>query len=174
MNNFDLKKYLVENRLNKITTQSRLNETLDALQPQNPQEKLLPSPILGKDTKGNNIKLIGQEAEGVFWDSKGKRYSKSGDNLYTPYKLDRYKSIEFRKERAKTNHYFDTLKEEKPTNDMVKDYWSIMVNNQPETVIEILVGLTNGDLSFQEFSSNTANDIYDSFRDEPDYNEDED
>jgi hypothetical protein len=100
--NFDLKKYLAEGRL--------LNEDLDALQPQNSEEKLLPSPILGKDTKGNNIKLIGQEAEGVFWDSKGKRYSKSGGDLYTPYELDRYKSIEFRKERAKTNHYFDTLK----------------------------------------------------------------
>lgn len=58
------------------------------------------------------------------------------------------------------------LNEEKPTNDMVKDYWSIMVKNQPEDVINILVRLTNGDLSFQEFSSDTANDVYDSFRDE--------
>ena len=166
MNNFDLKKYLAEGRL--------LNEDLDALQPQNSEEKLLPSPILGKDTKGNNIKLIGQEAEGVFWDSKGKRYSKSGGDLYTPYELDRYKSIEFRKERAKTNHYFDTLKEEKPTNDMVKDYWSIMVENQPEDVVKILVGLTNGDLPFEKFSLNTANDVYDSFKDEmPDDDEDE-
>ena len=113
-----------------------------------------------------SLATLGQEAEGVFWDSKGKRYSKSGDNLYTPYELDRYKSIEFRKERAKTNHYFDTLKEEKPTNDMVKDYWRIMVENQPEDVIKILVGLTNGDLPFEKFNSDTANDVYDSFRDE--------
>jgi hypothetical protein len=34
------------------------------------------------------------------------------------------------------------LNEEKPTNDMVKDYWRIMVKNQPEDVINILVGLT--------------------------------
>jgi hypothetical protein len=166
MDNFDLKKYLAEGKL--------LNEDLDALQPQNSQEKLLPSPLSGKDTKGNNIKLIGQESEGVFFDDKGKRYSKSGGNLYTPYELDRYKSIEFRKERAKTNHYFDTLKEEKPTNDMVKDYWSIMVENQPEDVVKILVGLTNGDLPFEKFSLNTANDVYDSFNDEmPDDDEDE-
>ena len=168
--NFDASKWLVEN---KITTQSKLNEDLDALQPQNSQEKLLPSPILGKDTKGNNIKLIGQESEGVFFDNKGKRYSKGGNNIYIPYKLDRYKSIEFRKERAKTNHYFDTLKEEKPTDDMVKDYWSIMVENQPEDVIKILVGLTNGDLPFEKFSSDTAYDVYDSFKDESYYDEDE-
>jgi hypothetical protein len=161
----------IEDLENKITTQSRLNETLDVLQPQNSQEKLLSSPIVSKDNKGNDIKLIGQEAEGVFWDSKGKRYSKSGDNLYTPYELDRYQSVEFKKERAKTHHYFDTLKEEKPTNDMVKDYWSIMVENQPEDVIKILVGLTNGDLPFKKFSLDTANDVYDSFRDE--FNEDE-
>jgi hypothetical protein len=42
--NFDAGKWLVEN---KLTIQSRLNEDLDALQPQNSQEKLLPSPILG-------------------------------------------------------------------------------------------------------------------------------
>ena len=166
MDNFDLKKYLAEGRL--------LNEDLDALQPQNSEEKLLPSPILGKDTKGNNIKLIGQESQGIFFDNKGKRYSKDGNNLYIPYELDRYKSVGFAKERAKTNHYFDTLKEEKPTNDMVKDYWSIMVENQPEDVIKILVGLTNGGLPFEKFSLDTANDVYDSFKDEmPDDDEDE-
>ena len=69
--NFNPGKWLVEN---KITTQSKLNKYSDALQPQNSQEKLLPSPILGKDTKGNNIKLIGQESDGVFFDNKGKRY----------------------------------------------------------------------------------------------------
>jgi hypothetical protein len=58
------------------------------------------------------------------------------------------------------------LNEEKPTNDMVKDYWRIMVKNQPEDVINILVGLTNGDLPFEKFSLDTANDVYDSFRDE--------
>ena len=168
--NLDAIKWLVEN---KITTQSKLSENLDALQPQNSQEKLLSSPIVGKDSAGNDIKLIGQESKGIFWDNKGKRYSTSGGNLYTPYELDRYKSIEFRKERAKTNHYFDTLKEEKPTDDMVKDYWSIMVENQPEDVIKILVGLTNGDLPFEKFSSDTAYDVYDSFKDESYYDEDE-
>jgi hypothetical protein len=41
-----------------------------------------------------------------------------------------------------------------------------MVKNQPEDVINILVGLTNGDLPFEKFSLDTANDVYDSFRDE--------
>jgi hypothetical protein len=58
--------------------------------------------------------------------------------------------------------------------EMIKDYWSIMVENQPEDVINILVGLTNGDLSFEKFSLDTANDVYDSFKDEmPDDDEDE-
>ena len=66
------------------------------------------------------------------------------------------------------------LNEEKPTNDMVKDYWSIMVQNQPEDVVKILVGLTNGDLPFEKFSLDTGNDIYDSFKDESYDDEDED
>jgi hypothetical protein len=65
------------------------------------------------------------------------------------------------------------LNEEKPTDDMVKDYWSIMVENQPEDVIKILVGLTNGDLPFEKFSLDTANDVYDSFKDESYDDEDE-
>ena len=73
-----------------------------------------------------------------------------------------------------TNVDGNVLKEEKPTNDMVKDYWSIMVENQPEDVIKILVGLTDGSLSFSKFSSDTANDVYDSFSDELYDDEDED
>jgi len=65
------------------------------------------------------------------------------------------------------------LNEEKPTDDMVKDYWSIMVQNQPEDVVKILVGLTNGDLPFEKFSLDTANDVYDSFKDESYDDEDE-
>ena len=66
------------------------------------------------------------------------------------------------------------LNEEKPTNDMVENYWSIMVKTQPEDVIEILVGLTNGDLPFEKFSLDTGNDIYDTFKDELYDDEDED
>jgi len=66
------------------------------------------------------------------------------------------------------------LKEEKPTNDMVKEFWSIMVENQPEDVIRILVGLTDGSLPFSKFSSDVANDVYDSFSDELYDDEDED
>ena len=66
------------------------------------------------------------------------------------------------------------LNEEKPTDNMVKDYWSIMVENQPEDVVNILVGLTNGDLPFEKFSLDTANDVYDSFKDESYDDEDED
>jgi hypothetical protein len=65
------------------------------------------------------------------------------------------------------------LNEEKPTDNMVKDYWNIMVENQPEDVVNILVGLTNGDLPFEKFSLDTANDVYDSFKDESYDNEDE-
>ena len=65
------------------------------------------------------------------------------------------------------------LKEEKPTYDMIEDYWSIMVENQPEDVIKILVGLTSGDLPFSKFSSDTTDDIYDSFKDDEHFYEDD-
>jgi Asp-tRNA(Asn)/Glu-tRNA(Gln) amidotransferase B subunit len=79
-----------------------------------------------------------------------------------------------REETKRMQKLAGIIKENKITNDMVKDYWSIMVNNQPETVIEILVQLTKGDFSSQEFIKSTVDDIYDSFRDELNYDEDED
>jgi len=48
----------------------------------------------------------------------------------------------------------------------VKDYWSIMVQEQPEDVIKILTDLTTGQTSFDNFITRTNHDVYDSFKDE--------
>lgn len=67
-----------------------------------------------------------------------------------------------------------TLNEGKITDKMIGDYWDIMVKNQPDDVIDMLVKLTSGELSFQDFMSSTEEDIYDSFRDDEEFDEDED
>jgi len=67
-----------------------------------------------------------------------------------------------------------TLNEGKITDKMIGDYWDIMVKNQPDDVIDMLVKLTSGELSFQDFMSSTEEDIYDSFRDDEEFNEDDD
>lgn len=54
----------------------------------------------------------------------------------------------------------------RPNSSQIEDYWSIMVENQPEDVINILVKLTSGKLSYDAFISSTEEDIYDSFRDD--------
>ena len=56
---------------------------------------------------------------------------------------------------------------------MVGDYWDIMVKNQPDDVIDMLVKLTSGELTYENFSSSTEDDIYDSFRDDEEFNEDD-
>ncbi len=66
-----------------------------------------------------------------------------------------------------------TLNEGKITDKMIGDYWDIMVKNQPDDVIDMLVKLTSGELSFQDFMSSTEEDIYDSFRDDEEFNEDD-
>ena len=48
----------------------------------------------------------------------------------------------------------------------ISNYWSIMVDNQPDDVKKILIDLTTGELPFEKFISNTNDDIYDSFRDD--------
>ena len=48
----------------------------------------------------------------------------------------------------------------------ISDYWSIMVDEQPEDVKKILTDLTTGNLSFNDFITNTDHDVRDSFRDE--------
>jgi hypothetical protein len=84
-----------------------ISKAMDPLSPQNKKEKLLSPSITSKDTQGNNIELIGQESDKIFWDINGKRYVKSGIDHYTKYIADRKQSIEFKKELAKTNHYMD-------------------------------------------------------------------
>ena len=63
---------------------------------------------------------------------------------------------------------------DKPSEEQVSNYWSIMVDNQPEDVKKILTDLTTGKLSFDDFITNTSDDVYDSFKDESYYDEDED
>jgi hypothetical protein len=182
---------------------------MDPLSPQNKKEKLLSSPIRSKDTQGNNIELIGQEDDKIFWDTNGKRYAKSSSGLYTRYTMDRKQSIEFRKELAKTHDYVaadlernkflinqlttKTMKltqlrklireeiqrtqenvELRPNSPQIKQYWSIMVENQPADVINMLTDLTSGKLSYDAFISATEEDIYDSFRDDDEDMDDED
>jgi len=48
-----------------------------------------------------------------------------------------------------------------------------MVKNQPDDVIDMLVKLTSGELTYENFSSSTEEDIYDSFRDDEEFNEDD-
>jgi len=55
----------------------------------------------------------------------------------------------------------------------VKDYWSIMVQEQPEDVIEILTDLTTGQITFDDFITRTDHDVYDSFKDELYYDDEE-
>jgi hypothetical protein len=50
--------------------------------------------------------------------------------------------------------------------DYTSVYWSIMVDEQPEDVKQILVDLYNGKLSYRDFLESTEADIYDSFKDE--------
>lgn len=54
----------------------------------------------------------------------------------------------------------------RPNSPQIKEYWSIMVENQPEDVINMLTDLTSGKLSYDAFVSSTEEDIYDSFRDD--------
>ena len=61
----------------------------------------------------------------------------------------------------------------KPNENHVSDYWSIMVDNQPDDVKKILTDLTTGKTSFNDFIKNTTDDISDSFRDELYDDEDE-
>ena len=167
MDNFNLKKFLKENKLIK-------EDVSGYLKPLFQDEKLLSSPIKSKDTKGNDIELIGMEDDKIFWDTNGERYSKVGSDVYMRYSMNREEAIKFKKEKAKTNHYLTkySSKEVKealnldPSSPQISQYWDIMVKNQPEDVIKMLTDLIVGRLSFQEFQSSTEDDIYDSFRDD--------
>ena len=54
----------------------------------------------------------------------------------------------------------------KPSEKDVFDYWSIMVDNQPEDVKKILTNLITGKTSFSDFMTSTSDDVFDSFKDE--------
>lgn len=55
---------------------------------------------------------------------------------------------------------------EKPSEENVSEYWFNMINGQPEDVQQILIDLTMGRMSYDDFVSSTMDDVYDSFRDE--------
>ena len=48
-----------------------------------------------------------------------------------------------------------------------------MVQEQPEDVIEILTDLTTGQITFDDFITRTDHDVYDSFKDELYYDDEE-
>ena len=62
----------------------------------------------------------------------------------------------------------------RPNSPQIKQYWSIMVENQPADVINMLTDLTSGKLSYDAFISATEEDIYNSFRDDDEDMDDED
>lgn len=62
----------------------------------------------------------------------------------------------------------------RPNSPQIKQYWSIMVENQPADVINMLTDLTSGKLSYDAFVSSTEEDIYDSFRDDDEDMDDDD
>ena len=62
----------------------------------------------------------------------------------------------------------------RPDSPQIREYWSIMVENQPADVINMLTDLTSGKLSYDAFISATEEDIYDSFRDDDEDMDDED
>jgi hypothetical protein len=167
MDNFNLKKFLKESKLIK-------EDVSDYLKPLSQDEKLLSSPIISKDTKGNDIELIGQEGDKIFWDANGKRYSKVGSDVYMQYSMDREDAIKFSKEKSKTNHYLTKYSSKEvnealnldPSSPQIGQYWDIMVKNQPEDVIKTLTDLTAGRLSFKDFLDTTEEDVFDSFRDD--------
>lgn len=64
----------------------------------------------------------------------------------------------------------------RPDSSQIRDYWSIMVQNQPEDVIDTLVDLTTKGIEYyeEEFLPSTEADIYDSLRDDDEDMDDED
>jgi hypothetical protein len=168
-NTFNLKKFLAEGKLLKENINNPLKPFFKG-------EELLSSPIISKDTKGRDIKLIGKEDEEFFWDNNGIRYSKINSNTYQPHMMDREDFIIYSQDRARKNHWLknkytpikaiDEALSLDPSSPQISQYWDIMVKNQPEDVIKTLTDLTAGRLSFKDFLDATESDIYDSFRDD--------
>lgn len=50
----------------------------------------------------------------------------------------------------------------KITKEQVQDYFEIMVENQPETVVEILMQLISREVSIDDWITNTIDDVIDS------------
>lgn len=50
----------------------------------------------------------------------------------------------------------------KITKEQVQDYFEIMVENQPETVVEILMQLISREVSIDDWTKNTIDDVIDS------------
>lgn len=52
----------------------------------------------------------------------------------------------------------------KITKEQVQDYFEIMVENQPETVVEILMQLISREVSIDDWITNTIDDVIDSLQ----------
>lgn len=52
----------------------------------------------------------------------------------------------------------------KITREQVQDYFEIMVENQPETVVEILMQLISREVSIDDWTKNTIDDVIDSLQ----------
>ena len=119
-----------------------LNENLDPLKPQNSEEKLLSPPKKIKDNKGNIITLIGQESKGIYWDDNGNRWTSDGENIYDKYEMNRYDSIEFKKQPKIEPEIIDKAWE-KAYNEHT-DFLKIFVNDVLEVPYDVNLGWRDG------------------------------
>jgi hypothetical protein len=119
-----------------------LNENMDPLKPQNSEEKLLSPPKKIKDNKGNIITLIGQESKNIYWDTNGNRWNSDGENNYGKFKMNRYDSIEFKKQPKIEPEVIDKAWEK--AYDEHTDSLKIFVNDILEVPYDVNLGWRDG------------------------------
>jgi hypothetical protein len=130
-------KHIIKEEIQKI-----LNENINPLKPQNNEEKLLSSPKKVKDNKGNTITLIGQESKSIYWDNNGDRWTLMGD-VYSKYKMNRYDSIEFKKQPKLEPEMINNIWE-KAYNEHT-DSLKIFVNDILEVPYDVNLGWRDGE-----------------------------
>jgi hypothetical protein len=128
---------LIKEEISKI-----LNENINPLKPQNNEEKLLSPPKKIKDNKGNIITLIGQESKSIYWDDNGNRWVSDGENIYSKYKMNRYDSIEFKKQPKIEPEVIDKAWEK--AYDEHTDFLKIFVNDVLEVPYDVNLGWRDG------------------------------
>ena len=130
-------KHIIKEEISKI-----LNENINPLKPQNNEEKLLSPPKKIKDNKGNIITLIGQESKSIYWDDNGNRWVSDGENIYSKYKMNRYDSIEFKKQPKIEPEVIDKAWEK--AYDEHTDFLKIFVNDVLEVPYDVNLGWRDG------------------------------